>query len=107
MRPSKRDGQRPHLKSGSAVAPKGAADLIRQPRGLRGRKRETRTVCHSSYEQPPKSMKSLQYSLMTVALIALPAFAADLQLSGVPNFHQVSDHIYRGGQPTNEAWQGL
>lgn len=42
-----------------------------------------------------------------MALIAIPAFSAELQVSGVPNFHQVNDHIYRGGQPSNEAWAGL
>ena len=25
----------------------------------------------------------------------------------IPNFHQVNDHIYRGGQPAPEAWQSL
>jgi len=26
---------------------------------------------------------------------------------GIPNFHQVNDRIYRGGQPTNKAWDAL
>jgi tyrosine-protein phosphatase SIW14 len=42
-----------------------------------------------------------------MALIAIPAFSAELQVSSIPNFHQVNDHIYRGGQPANEAWAGL
>ena len=25
----------------------------------------------------------------------------------IPNFHQVDQHVYRGGQPGPEAWQGL
>jgi tyrosine-protein phosphatase SIW14 len=25
----------------------------------------------------------------------------------IPNFHQVNQHVYRGGQPGPEAWQGL
>jgi tyrosine-protein phosphatase SIW14 len=53
------------------------------------------------------NMKTLRYSALSLALIAIPAFSANLQVSGVPNFHQVSEHIYRGGQPSNEAWQGL
>lgn len=52
-------------------------------------------------------MKTLRYMILPLALIAIPAFPADLQVSGIPNFHQVNDHIYRGGQPSNEAWQGL
>jgi uncharacterized protein (TIGR01244 family) len=52
-------------------------------------------------------MKTLRYTILPLALIAIPAFPADLQVSGIPNFHQVNDHIYRGGQPSDEAWQGL
>jgi tyrosine-protein phosphatase SIW14 len=52
-------------------------------------------------------MKALRYSTLPLALIAIPAFSADLHVSGIPNFHQVNDHIYRGGQPSNEAWPGL
>jgi uncharacterized protein (TIGR01244 family) len=33
------------------------------------------------------------------------ALAADL--SGVPNFHQVNDHLYRGAQPTEAGFQNL
>jgi len=28
-------------------------------------------------------------------------------LPAIPNFHQVNDHVYRGGQPAPEAWQDL
>jgi uncharacterized protein (TIGR01244 family) len=33
------------------------------------------------------------------------ALAADV--SGVPNFHQVDDHLYRGAQPTAEGFRNL
>jgi protein tyrosine phosphatase (PTP) superfamily phosphohydrolase (DUF442 family) len=26
---------------------------------------------------------------------------------GIPNFHQVNDHVFRGGQPAAEAWPSL
>jgi tyrosine-protein phosphatase SIW14 len=58
------------------------------------------------YKRKP-IMKTFRYSALSLALIAIPAFSANLQVSGVPNFHQVNDRIYRGGQPSNEAWQGL
>lgn len=37
---------------------------------------------------------------------SLLAAGAD-SLPGVPNFHQVNDHIYRGAQPTAEGFTGL
>jgi uncharacterized protein (TIGR01244 family) len=33
--------------------------------------------------------------------------SASLQVSGVGNFHQVNDHIYRGAQPTDAGFQSL
>jgi len=57
------------------------------------------------------------FAVLALAL-SLPATPADVQtpskvvpsiaeLSGVPNFHQVEDHVYRGGQPSAEAWPSL
>jgi uncharacterized protein (TIGR01244 family) len=57
------------------------------------------------------------FALLALVL-SLPATPADIQtppklvpgiadVSGVPNFHQVDDHVYRGGQPAAEAWPGL
>jgi len=45
----------------------------------------------------------------------LPALALSISIAAsltagtpaVPNFYQVNDHVYRGGQPSAEAWQGL
>jgi tyrosine-protein phosphatase SIW14 len=38
---------------------------------------------------------------------ALPAVASDLAAPGVPNFHNVDNHVYRGGQPNAEGWKTL
>jgi tyrosine-protein phosphatase SIW14 len=35
------------------------------------------------------------------------ASAASLDAPGVPNFHQVNEHVYRGGQPPEAAWTSL
>jgi uncharacterized protein (TIGR01244 family) len=45
-------------------------------------------------------------SAFFLAAMALPA-SADLKAPGIPNFHQVNQHIYRGGQPTEEGWKSL
>jgi tyrosine-protein phosphatase SIW14 len=50
--------------------------------------------------------RKLILSLGTV-LFALPACAADIEVRGVPNFHAVNDHLYRGGQPADAAWKSL
>jgi uncharacterized protein (TIGR01244 family) len=39
--------------------------------------------------------------------LSLPGTSADLQAPAIPNFHQVNEHIFRGGQPPAEAWPGL
>lgn len=56
---------------------------------------------------------------MALAALTLPCFlvagpaaaetpsAAIAVAASVPNFHQVNDHLYRGGQPGPEAWQSL
>lgn len=43
--------------------------------------------------------------LLTAALA--PAWAVDAAPSGIPRFHQVNEHIYRGGQPSAKSWEGL
>src|SRR5580700_268815 len=30
-----------------------------------------------------------------------------VEVPGIPNFHQVNDHVFRGGQPAAEAWPSL
>jgi protein tyrosine/serine phosphatase len=48
-----------------------------------------------------------QLPVLVVAVMAIPAGATELPLAGIPNFHPVNDHIYRGGQPADAAWRSL
>jgi len=41
------------------------------------------------------------------ATVGIPISAADGVPPGVPNFHQVNEHIYRGAQPQGQAWDSL
>jgi len=45
-------------------------------------------------------------SRLILSLFAVPAFAGS-SANGIKNFHQVSDHVYRGGQPTEEGFNYL
>ena len=45
--------------------------------------------------------------LVLIAVLAIPAHAADLAIQGIPNFHQVNARLYRGGQPSALAWPRL
>jgi tyrosine-protein phosphatase SIW14 len=38
---------------------------------------------------------------------SLWASSATAETPAIPNFHQVDEHVYRGGQPATEAWQSL
>src|SRR5262249_45355611 len=49
----------------------------------------------------------LQIPAIVLGFAALPTWAAELRIPGLPHFFQVSDHIYRGGQPTGEGWAQL
>jgi hypothetical protein len=40
-------------------------------------------------------------------MFALPVGAGDTEAPGVPNFHQVNAHLYRGGQPNDAGWSSL
>ena len=42
-----------------------------------------------------------------LGLIFVSCAAAQVQAPGVPNFHQVSELIYRGAQPGAEGWKSL
>jgi protein-tyrosine phosphatase len=48
---------------------------------------------------------SRKYLFLSVLFISIPAFAGDAP--GIKNFDQVDQHVYRGGQPTNEGFQQL
>lgn len=55
-------------------------------------------------------MKSVNFRKAQVALALCLSIAAGTAMAGsvaIPNFHQVNDHVYRGGQPAPEAWPGL
>jgi tyrosine-protein phosphatase SIW14 len=47
---------------------------------------------------------------ITAALVfgiaSLPA-AAQTNVAGVPNFHEINDHLYRGAQPSKDGFQNL
>jgi len=49
------------------------------------------------------SRYSLVLSLLAFGSLAL----AQQQPAGVPNFHQVSDNVYRGAQPSKQGFQSL
>ena len=51
------------------------------------------------------SLLSMRTPLFVFALV-LPAFAGS-SASGIKNFHQVNEHVYRGAQPTDEGFQYL
>jgi tyrosine-protein phosphatase SIW14 len=48
-----------------------------------------------------------QIPVLVLAVMAIPAGAANFLLPGIPNFHPVNDHLYRGGQPADGAWRNL
>lgn len=51
-----------------------------------------------------KKSCALAASVLFFTVSALPVLA---ETPAIPNFHQVNEHIYRGGQPAPEAWQSL
>ena len=51
-----------------------------------------------------KHRKVLAALTLSVSFSAWPALA---KTPAIPNFHQVNDHVYRGGQPSPEHWQSL
>jgi len=46
-------------------------------------------------------------SVLVFTLALGPAWAAGVEAPGVPNFHQVNEHVFRGGQPVNAGWNSL
>jgi len=45
-------------------------------------------------------------SRLLLSLLAVPAFAGS-PVNGIKNFHQLNQHVYRGGQPTEEGFSYL
>src|SRR5271165_281119 len=52
-------------------------------------------------------MKSWALRLSVLAVFLACAEGAELQIAGVPNFHPVNEHIYRGGQPSPQGFHNL
>ncbi len=55
-------------------------------------------------------MNNLQKNRALLAVVLLLSVSAWPSLAGspaIPNFHQVNEHISRGGQPAPEAWKDL
>ena len=42
-----------------------------------------------------------------VLTLSLAAATASAQITGVPNFQKVDEHVYRGGQPSSEGFRNL
>lgn len=53
--------------------------------------------------------KTVSSSFVAAALLASPlqSRAAAPMPNGIPNFHQVTERLYRGGQPADGAWKDL
>src|SRR3954453_13044675 len=45
--------------------------------------------------------------VLAFAAVSMQAFGASPVPAGVGNFHQVSEHVYRGAQPTDEGFKNL
>ena len=50
--------------------------------------------------------RRLAIAALAIGIASFPGFA-QTNLAGVPNFHQVNDHVYRGAQPTDQGFQSL
>src|SRR5690242_1690038 len=51
-----------------------------------------------------------QFPVLVLSHLSIPAWAANtsaVEAAGIPNFHQVNEHIYRAGQPTDHGWTSL
>jgi uncharacterized protein (TIGR01244 family) len=46
-------------------------------------------------------------TIFALTVLSAPVWAAEINAPGVPNFHQVNEHLFRGGQPVAEGWQSL
>lgn len=46
----------------------------------------------------------LSVLMLAISFVAQPA---EIPLPSIPNFHQVNDRVFRGGQPLSQAWPDL
>jgi uncharacterized protein (TIGR01244 family) len=51
-----------------------------------------------------RKKRALAALALSFSIQVLPAVAGE---PPIPNFHQVNEHVYRGGQPTSAAWPEL
>ncbi len=49
----------------------------------------------------------MKFVVPLLACAAAAAFAAEPAAPGVPNFHRVNEHLYRGGQPSQAGFSSL
>ncbi len=52
-------------------------------------------------------MRQRSLPVLILSLALGPAWAANINAPGVPNFHQVNEHVFRGGQPVDAGWNSL
>ena len=52
-------------------------------------------------------MRCCGFSVILLSLTLAPAWGAKVEARGVPNFHEVNQHVFRGGQPANVGWNSL
>src|SRR5262245_39572111 len=62
----------------------------------------------------PTAIPALAAALLAATALAgpvsaptAPVLAEAISVPGIPNFHQVSERLFRGGQPESNAWSGL
>lgn len=46
-------------------------------------------------------------AIASQAFLSVHVWAAGIGVPGVPNFYQINDRVYRGGQPTDDGWNSL
>jgi len=51
--------------------------------------------------------RSRQFLLLALGVVAALRIVGAQQAPGVPNFHQVNEHVFRGAQPAGEGWNSL
>jgi len=59
-------------------------------------------VCLSTATSPTNTTRDIQAEFLSAR-----KWAEQIELPGLPNFHKVSDNLYRGAQPTEEGIQQL
>jgi uncharacterized protein (TIGR01244 family) len=48
-----------------------------------------------------------QYKALAALLLSVSVWPALAETPAIPNFHQVNEHVFRGGQPAPDTWQSL